>query len=118
MVIEKRALWIGINVRRIIVIYFMPGKDEKSVEEMQTIFRGTFSGAAKVGWTVGLDLVHLQDETVVSIWPHINLDSSLLTDPAEKLFWSQDIAIMTMSLMRTAVRSKVALMTKNPPRPF
>ena len=42
----------------------------------------------------------------------------LLTNPLQKLFWSQDVAMMTESFMRTALRNGLNLTTRCKPAPL
>ena len=48
-----------------------------------------------------------------------NFDSRmLLTNPLQKLFWSQDVAMMTESFIRTALRNGLNLARRCKPAPL
>lgn len=106
-------LWIGLNVSRIFVIYFVPKKDGIDVDDLKRIFGFTFGGAEKVGFHANYELANFDDEEFVSIWLTVETTSDLLASPQDKLFWAQDIAMMTESFLRTAHRNKIDLKLKS-----
>ncbi|MDF7774392.1 hypothetical protein P1X14_03965 [Sphingomonas sp. AOB5] len=116
-------LWCGVNVSRLIVIYRVRNPDPEGdvtafVERLKRIFRFSLGGAESVGYKVSYEPLPSSRE-VVSIWLTVATEKDFLTDPALKLFWSQDIAMMTESLIRTALRHKdeLRLELKTLPRP-
>lgn len=112
-------LWVGLNVHKIFVIYCIGGKeDEHHIEEVKNIFKFTFGGAETVGYSCNYEPAVVRGEHVVSIWLTASTDRSLLNNPTEKLFWSQDIAMMTESFLRTAVRNSIRLEVKATPGPL
>lgn len=90
-------LWIGLNVHRLFVIYFVsaPADDPTYAEHLKKVFNFTFGGAEAVNYKANYELAHVGGESVVSIWLTAPTAKDLLTDPTEKLFWAQDIAMMT-----------------------
>jgi len=101
-------LWCGVNVSRIIVIYRVenPKADVPTadfVQRLREIFAFSLGGAESVGYRVNYEPVPGQPG-VVSIWVAVATSAELLTDAAQKLFWAQDVAMMTESLLRTARR--------------
>lgn len=50
-------------------------------------------------------------EPIASIWLTAPAEKGLLTNPTEKLFWAQDIAMMTGSFLRAALRNGIELRT-------
>ena len=110
--------WVGINVKRLSTIYFVKVDSEQQVEELRNIFRFTFGGAAKVGYETNFEYAEIDGEKIVSIWSTAMADNAILGNPAEQLFWVQDIAMMTQSLIRTAVRHNVCLYTNTEPGPL
>lgn len=113
-------IWIGLNVRRIFVIYFVSGEGPTTVADLQRIFRFTFGGAESVGFKANFEEGVVEDERIVSIWLTADATERLLTSPMDKLFWSQDVAMMTQSFLRTALRNKdlVNLATTCDPAPL
>lgn len=111
-------MWIGINVKRLSVIYFVAVEDESEVEKLQKSFYFTFAGAAKLGYETNFQYVEFEGEKLVSIWTTVMADNVILGNPAEQLFWIQDVAMMTQSFIRTAVRDNIQLNTKTEPGPL
>lgn len=101
-------LWCGVNVSRIIVIYFMrnPRAEAASgrfVARLRRIFAFSLGGAEKIGYGVNYEPVPAR-RGLVSVWVGVSASADLLTDSAAKLFWAQDVAMMTESVLRTALR--------------
>lgn len=120
----KTKLWLGINVDRVIVIYFIKGL---SVEQARDIYAYTFGGAETVGYNVNYEQAEIANsgEQVLSIWctwPKIqnsdNLATELLNHPEKKLFIIQDIAMMTQSFIRTSQRAGVDIFPDADPEPL
>lgn len=101
-------IWCGVNVRRIIVIYRVenPRPDVSQAAfaaRLRDIFAFSLGGAESVGYHVNYEPVP-GEAALVSIWVSVDAAADLLTDSAQKLFWAQDIAMMTESLLRTTLR--------------
>ncbi|HEY4541249.1 MAG TPA: hypothetical protein VIG66_02620 [Noviherbaspirillum sp.] len=114
----RMRMWVGINVRRIGVIYFVKAESEADAERFRNIFRFTFGGAEKLGYAVNFEYAEIDGEKLVSIWTTVQAGHTILGDPAEQLFWVQDVAMMTQSLIRTAVRHNIELYTQREPGPL
>jgi hypothetical protein len=118
----KLRIWAGLNVRRIFVIYFLRtrGEDPQDVEALKEIFAFTFGGAEPLGYKVNYEKSQVDGERFVSIWTTVEAEEDLLVSPKEKLFWAQDIAMMTQSFLRTAIRNgdKVDFDLPFDPRPL
>lgn len=130
-------LWCGVNVGRLIVIYRfsdpsravpLDGSPDAArtlrspgdfIKELETIFRFSFSGAEAAGYKKPHFEPLPSDNGIVSAWLTADTTPEFLTDPAAKLFWSQDIAMMIESVLRTALRhpTEVALDLSTRPRP-
>lgn len=102
-------LWCGLNVNRFIVIYRLADPLHETrgratfVARLRAIFAFSFGGAEAVSYKVNYEPVpDLPNQ--VSVWLSVATEADLLTNPALKLFWSQDIAMMTESVLRTALR--------------
>lgn len=105
---DSLRLWVGLNVSRLIVIYWIAAKDGMNEQRAAEVFRYTFGGAAKVGFDVFYERTRTPGgEEIVSIWATAKANDSLLALPAERLFWMQDVAMMTESFWRTAKRHGV-----------
>lgn len=117
-------LWLGVNVSRIIVIYrFVDPVASRPMDAfvaaLHQVFRFSFAGAEAVGY----DPPHVEPlagvARTVSVWLTASVQPDFLTDPAAKLFWSQDVAMMCESILRTARRHRddVRLDLTTRPRP-
>ncbi len=113
----KFEMWVGLNVSRIFVIYFVPlqnglesGQNSGLTKERaQKIFEFTFGGAQKVGFSSNFEEAVVNGQDILSIWLTVETSGELLTTPQDKLFWAQDIAMMTESFLRTANRNHIDL---------
>jgi hypothetical protein len=114
----RMRMWIGINVKRLSVIYFAAVGDASELEQLEKSFYFTFAGAAKLGYETNFQYVEFEGEKLVSIWTTVMADNVILGNPAEQLFWVQDLAMMTQSFIRTAVRDKIQINTKTEPGPL
>lgn len=103
---QKTKIWVGINVRRLSVIYFAKVKNQDDVERIREAFKFTFKGAEKVGYHTNFEYAKIDNEDIVSIWSTVVAESGILGNPSEQLFWTQDVAMMTQSLMRAAMRAE------------
>lgn len=114
----RMRMWVGINVKRLSVIYFTPAngiEDERALEDK---FQFTFRGAAKIGYETSFQYVEIDGEKLVAIWTVVMSDNGILGNPSEQLFWIQDVAMMTQSLIRTAVRENIRFDTLTEPGPL
>jgi len=115
--------WVGVNVFKLSVVFFVRpncSDSEDPVEVVQEIFRYSMGGAEAQGYSVNFEAAHLSNETFVSIWCTVNADRDFLLFPSKKTFWSNDIAMMLQSLVRTGTRQKahVSLITQAMPQPL
>ncbi|NYE63086.1 hypothetical protein FHW58_004308 [Duganella sp. 1224] len=114
----RMRMWIGINVKRLSVIYFAAVNNEEDLDKLQKAFHFTFAGAAKLGYETNFQYVEFGNEKLVSIWTTVMADNVILGNPAEQLFWIQDVAMMTQSFIRTAVRNNILINTTTEPGPL
>lgn len=114
----KMRMWVGINVKRLSVIYFVKTDISDSVAHLEEIFKFTFSGAQKAGYDTNFERVFMDGEHLVSIWSTVFAADAILGHPTEQLFWVQDIAMMTQSVARTAARNNLDLNTGAEPGPL
>jgi len=114
----KMRMWIGINVKRLSVIYFVKVADAAAVDTIKEKFHFTFAGAAKLGYDTHYQFADINGECFVSIWSTVMADRVILGNPSEQLFWIQDVAMMTQSFMRTAVRERLDAYTSIEPGPL
>jgi hypothetical protein len=116
---DQVKLWVGLNVSRLIVIYWVEAEAEAEIKNFQSqleqTFQFTFGGAQKVGFSTYFEPAKSPSgRSIISIWSSIKLDQNLLLQPSDRLFWMQDIAMMTESFWRTALRNQVSLSTEEP----
>jgi hypothetical protein len=115
----KFRMWVGLNVRRLFVIYFLERPEETGfAEKVAKIFQFTFGGAEAVGFKANYEQAVVDGEAILSIWLTTPTEPDLLTSPNEKLFWAQDIAMMTESYIRTSLRNDLKIFTRCLPGPL
>lgn len=118
----RMKAWVGLNVRRITVIYFIKGAEGRKlpIEKAQDLFRYTFGAAEKIGYSVFFEEADVDGEKLISIWATVAVEDDFLVLPQAKLFWAQDVAMMTQSFVRTAYRARatVSLHTTADPQPL
>ena len=103
-------VWVGLNVNRLIVIYWLAVDDDEGrfIEQIKGIYRYTFGGAEKVGFATFYEPIRLPDGgRAISIWSSVRQGENLLLQPSDRLFWMQDIAMMTESFWRTSIRNGI-----------
>jgi hypothetical protein len=89
------------------------GNDAKN--HLEDVFQFTFGGAQKVGFSTNFEsFTSPGGAQLYSIWSSIKLEQNLLLQPSERLFWMQDIAMMTESFWRTAIRNNIVIATEEP----
>lgn len=110
-------LWVGLNVDRLICIYFVSG-GAQDVARLREIFAFTFGGAEKVGYSWFVEPAVRDGEEVVSMWLAVSDAEGILNHPEKRLFWAQDVAMMTQSFLRTAHRAGVTPPQKALPGPL
>jgi len=90
------------NVRRLVVIYFLEGR-QGTIEDIETAFEPTISGALSAGYkvTTRIEVAGPFGSTKAASMTFYNetLKEDFLLDPLERLFWSQDISLMTRDVL-------------------
>lgn len=114
----KMRMWVGINVKRLGVIYFAKVHGPEALEDLKEAFKFTFGGAEKVGYHTNFEYALLDGEHVVSMWSTAEAEHAILGNPSEQLFWVQDVAMMTQSIARTGIRNSIDLYTNAEPGPL
>lgn len=119
---HQMKLWAGLNVSRLFVIFWLKVPAGTSFQEhserIKATFAFTFGGAQNVGYHTYYEPATLNDgEDIISVWSSVETEHNLLTEPAKRLFWLQDLAMLTESFWRTALRSSV-LVSKSDPSPL
>ncbi len=111
-------MWVGINVKRLSVIYFAKVNSAQDVDHLRDVFKYTVGGAANAGYHTNFEYAMIDEEHIVSIWSSVLAENGILGHPAEQLYWAQDVAMMTQSIARTAQRHEVCLSTQTDPGPL
>lgn len=127
----KAAVWVGVNVHKVWVIFFIdkhfdPERFPKGCcsESLSSIFEGTLGGAKATGYSVSVEDVVAATEQgesreLLSVWS-TNMDTNphMMSDAHRRLFWANDIAMMTYSFLYTACRNDVPVCHDPEPRPI
>jgi hypothetical protein len=117
----QAKVWIGLNVHRFLIIYYLDAtacQPDVFVERAKNVFSFTLDGAHSVGYKEVFQPAVVAGENICSVWLVARADKDLLTDPRSKLFWAQDIAMMTESFLRSAYRSEISFCPKTDPGPL
>ena len=109
---HQLKVWVGLNVSRLFTIFWLnvPADTlpQAYAKKLQQYFEFTFNGAAKIGYYTSYEAAELEDGThIVSIWSSVDAKHNLLTEPSRRLFWLQDLAMMTESFWRTLLRHEL-----------
>jgi len=110
---DVARVWIGLNVDRLIVIYFVDIEDQARVQDA---FAESLAGAQDVDY----DEPHYQAvDGYTSVWitKRKGLEN-LLVSPQKQLFLAQDVAMMTQSMVRSAARAGLSLVASKAPGPI
>ncbi|MFD2264499.1 hypothetical protein ACFSM5_16460 [Lacibacterium aquatile] len=141
-------LWCGLNVYRIFAIYWLKNdflnpsfvdwrkhntEHYESIEDDPTeqalaiaysawlqsqVFKFTFGSIDKLGFSTNFEPVRCDSEWYTSMWFTVTTDQDLLANPSLKLFWAQDLAMMTESYVRTALRQGLNIDSPIDPGPL
>jgi hypothetical protein len=99
-------LWIGLNVDRITCVYVLL-KQGHTEADLRRVFAHTFQCAALVGYTLIIEEAVRAGEAVFLLTLVAKDEKGILSQPERRLFWAQDIALMTQSFLRTAQRASL-----------
>lgn len=108
---SRMQLRVTLNAFRIVVLYYIPfkgGASEKSVTKAIELVR---VGAESAGYTSKVATnPALDGKTLfIEVYFYRTGEQDLLLDTSARLFWSQDIAVMTKSMMLQLQRHEIAL---------
>ncbi|ANK80526.1 MAG: hypothetical protein TEF_06730 [Rhizobiales bacterium NRL2] len=124
--------WFGLNVFRLFAIHFVPvdlqnplfraARERHEAEDFidwlrRDVFAFTFGGAEKVGYDVNWEAIEVDGRRFVSVWAVALCETDFLERPELMLFWAQDLAMMTESFIRNAVRAELTFDPAVSPRP-
>lgn len=103
---------VMLNVRRIVVMYFIPAKSANDLSRYETLLETTFYGAKHAGYEVKFRYSPKDGATEA---PHITifcynnaLEEDFLQNATARFFWAQDIAQMTRSVALELARNSLA----------
>lgn len=108
-------VWVGVNVHRLIVIYrFVDPVPDRTIEDfsadLSAIFGFSLGAVEPIGYQAPRYEPVPSDVPTIAVWLPARAEANLLTDPAAKLFWAQDIAMMTQSILRTMRRHRARVL--------
>lgn len=119
-------LWIGINVNKIWCIYsfqdFQDGTD-KSGEKLREKLRTSIEGSEQTGYNVNITYVEPDEECgngAYSLWATVTDKEHpyMLSSAHRRLFYANDIAMMTHSILNTAYRENINPCEHHRPKPL
>lgn len=110
-------IWVGLNVDRLIVIYFVVGNQD-DIQVQKEHFSFCFGGAQKVGFDYFAQAAERADEAIICHWVTGRDKEGIISRADKRLFWSQDLAMMTSSFLRTAQRHNYGAPVRALPEPL
>lgn len=117
--LQQLRMWVGLNVHRFLVLYVVKLPQGQSLEQLEQQFDITFSGATSVGYQVDYLSAEFPEQKIVCIRASYTVpEISFLAKPTLKLYWANDIALMTQSMFRTALRNGIDTYTETLPHPI
>lgn len=112
------GLWVGLNVYRVQVIYFLELDEQRTAERYASILKFTLDGARKVGYEVNQQVASLHGRHYLSIWSTLAYEHETLSSPQHKLFLTQDLAMMTQSVLNALHRDGLLPNHQQAPQPL
>lgn len=115
-------LWVGINVNKIWCIYtfddLLPDRHLNESDILKEL-AATIEGAKSTGYEVGVTRLASRDKGAFSLCATnlVENDPHMLTNSHRRLFFANDIAMMTHSLINTAWRAGIKHSDHFRPRP-
>ena len=120
-------LWVGINVNKIWCIYtfedFTNGQDPSGVH-LRNKLKATLDGAEQTGYHVNITYLCPSEQNkkngAFSVWATIadKDHPHMLSNAHRRLFFANDIAMMTHSMLNTAYREHVFPSLEHRPKPL
>lgn len=86
---------ITLNSHRFIILYYIPSESEDGLKQIANATEIVASGARLLNY----ETKYVKSEEFVQIYFFREVKRNFLVDSSERLFWSQDIATMTRSLI-------------------
>lgn len=108
---DALEMQVFLNVKRLWVYYSFPARAAADRESTARALKVTFEGAKGAGY----ELSQVDGDDRVEFHLSAPIDSDFLMKPTEQLYWAQDIASMTRSLVRAAQTHRIALAFAAPP---
>lgn len=111
---NKIRMRITLNAFRFVVLYYVPRTNNLLEESVEDAISLVVIGAESVGYTHKVTTNTSPDgsSTFVEIYFYKMVDRDLLLDTSARLYWSQDIAVMTKSMLMQLARH--GLFTSSP----
>lgn len=100
---------VTLNAFRFVVLYYVPCKGSVSVETVSTAIELVKVGAESAGYSVKVATNPAPDRQThfIEIYFYRTAEQDLLLDTSARLFWSQDIAVMTKSMLLQLQRHRI-----------
>jgi hypothetical protein len=102
-------LRVTLNAFRFVVLYYIPNRNHSIADVAKKIDLVT-GGAKTVGYSYRVATnTDLDDRSWIEVYFYKMTDKDLLLDSSSRLFWSQDIAVMTKSMLLQLQRGGISL---------
>ena len=104
-------LRVTLNAFRMVVLYYIPCTGDVSEDSVATAIEMVRVGAESAGYTCKITTNPALDRKTrfVEVYFYRTAEQDLLLDTSARLFWTQDIAVMTKSMLLQLQRHDIAL---------
>ena len=112
---SKLKLRITLNAFRFVVLYYIP-RLEHSEQDVEKAIDLVIAGAKSVDYTyrIATNPSMGKHSSYVEVYFYRTTERDLLLDSSSRLFWSQDIAVMTKSMLLQLQRAGISLAYEQP----
>ncbi|ANP44975.1 hypothetical protein [Candidatus Viadribacter manganicus] len=102
---DALEMHVFLNVKRLWVYYLFPSSGGDDAERVAQAVQVTFEGAKGAGY----EWTQVKHPARVEYHLSAPIDADFLMKPTEQLYWAQDIASMTRSLIASAQKNRMPL---------
>lgn len=102
---------VSFNVRRMVVIYHFPSPESGDLDHLEQIFETVISGAKNAGYDFAIrvsNFGYTDGSQYNTLYFYCNnLPDDFLLDPLQKLYWVNDVSLMTRSVLIDTIKHAI-----------
>lgn len=105
------VLHVWFNLRNLLVIYYLPQRNEIDQNGIPVGLESTLSGFASKYYTIRAEreILEHSGQEAIALYLYLSLDEDLIENANTRLFWTNDICNMTRSIFRQAQLGRIEL---------